>query len=210
MFGTKLAQPWITSALLLACGMGGCSTLRTTDPAQTATEQFLLSEATRRSIQQLTATPLRDRLVFVDPSYALRGEYAAPELLFMVAELRAMLLQAGARLTDQRAEADAVVEVRYGGIGIDRLETLFGIPSVGVPAGNSTAANVPILTPELAIVKRLRQKGFASVAYVAYWRTSGEIVTSSGPFVGRSEREDFWILGFGPRTVGDIPPAKKE
>lgn len=128
----------------------------------------------------------------------------------MVAELRAMLLQAGARLTDLRSDADAIVEVRYGGIGIDRLETLFGIPSMAVPAGNTDAANVPILTPELAIVKRLRQKGYASVAYVAYWRTSGEIVTSSGPFVGRSEREDFWILGFGPRTVGDIPPAKKE
>ena len=210
MFGFKPPQSCIALLLLLICGTGGCSTLRTTDPVRTATEQFLLSEATRRSIQQLTATPLRDRLVFVDPSYALRGEYAPPELLFMVAELRAMLLQAGARLAELRSDADAIVEVRYGGIGIDRLETLFGIPSMAVPAGNTDTANIPILTPELAIVKRLRQKGYASVAYVAYWRTSGEIVTSSGPFVGRSEREDFWILGFGPRTVGDIPPAKKE
>jgi len=36
--------------------------------------------------------------------------------------------------------------------------------------------------------------------------------TANGAFdvVGRSQREDFWILGFGPRTVGDIPPAKRD
>ncbi len=186
----------------------GCSTLRTTDPPRTASEQFLLNEATRRSIAKLTATPLRDRLVFVDPTYSIRGENAQPETLFMVAELRSMLLESGARLTNDRSLADAIVEVRAVGIGIDRLETLFGIPSVALPSG--TSANVPLLTPELAIVKRLRQKGFASIAYVAYWRNSGEIVTSSGPYIGRTEREDFWILGFGPRTVGDIATTKKE
>lgn len=195
--------------LALACfPLAGCSTLRTTDPPRTATEQFLLNEATRKSIKQLTATPLRDRLVFVDQAYSVRGEYAAPELLFMVAELRAMLLQAGARLTNDRSVADAIVEVRVVGIGIDRLETLFGIPSMALTSDST--ANVPLLTPELAIVKRLRQNGYASIAYVAYWRTSGEIVTNSGPYVGRTEREDFWILGFGPRTVGDVAPTKKE
>lgn len=156
----------------------------------------------------MSAAALRDRLVFVDSSYALRGEYAPAELLFMVAEMRSMLLQAGARLTNDRAESEAVVEVRVVGIGIDRLETLFGIPSVALPSGTS-GADVPLLTPELAIVKRLRQKGFASIAYVAYWKNSGEIVTNSGPYVGQTSREDFWILGFGPRTVGDIPPTKK-
>ena len=38
---------------------------------------------------------------------------------------------------------------------------------------------------------------------------SGELVDSSGPFVGRTLREDWWILGFGPRTIGDIPPAQR-
>ena len=198
----------LSIAILAAAG---CSTLRTTDPTRTATEQFLLNEASRRSIEQLSSAPLRDRLVYVDDQYIVRGEYASQELLFVIAELRAKLLEGGARMTSERAKADVVVEARVVGVGIDRLESLFGLPSIAVPQGASGAPEgVPLLTPELAIVKRLRQNGFASIAYVAYWRDSGEIVTSSGPFVGRSNREDFWILGFGPRTVGDIPPTKRE
>jgi hypothetical protein len=196
---------------LLAAVTAGCSTLRTTDPQRTATEQFLLNEASRRSIEQLAAAPLRDRLVYVDDQYIVRGEYAPAELLFVIAELRAKLLEGGARMTTERAKADVIVEARVVGVGIDRLESLFGLPSIALPSGASGAPEgVPLLTPELAIVKRLRQDGYASVAYIAYWRDSGEVVTSSGPFVGRSTREDFWILGFGPRTVGDIAPAKRE
>jgi hypothetical protein len=187
----------------------GCSTLRTTDPPRTATEQFLLNEASRRSIAQLSAVPLRDRLVFVDQTFVVRGEYAQTEALFLISELRSKLLETGARLTPERSKAEIIVEPRVVGVGIDRLESLFGIPSVAVPANSSGAGAVPLLTPELAIVKRLRQNGFASVAYVAYWNNTGEIVNSSGPFVGQTSREDFWILGFGPRTVGDIPPTKR-
>ena len=195
----------------LSCFVG-CSTLRTTDPSRTATEQFLLNEASRRSVEQLSAAPLRDRLVYVDDAYIVRGEYAPAELLFVIAELRSRFLEAGARMTTERSKAEVIVEARVVGVGIDRLESLFGLPSTALPEGMSGGATegVPLLTPELAIVKRLRQDGFTSVAYVAYWRDSGEIVTSSGPFVGRSQREDFWILGFGPRTVGDIPPAKRD
>lgn len=191
----------------------GCSTLRTTDPARTATEQFLLNEASRRAIEQLGAAPLRDRLVYVDDSYVVRGEYTSSELLFVIAELRARFLESGARMTDSRAKAEVIVEARVVGVGIDRLESLFGLPSTALPnglSGNGGAGGVPLLTPELAIVKRLRQDGYSSVAYVAYWRDTGEVVTSSGPFVGKSKREDFWILGFGPRTVGDIAPAKRD
>jgi hypothetical protein len=194
--------------LLAALGLSvGCSTLRTTDPARTATEQFLLNEASRRSVEQLSALPLRDRLCFVDSSYTVRGEYTAAEYLYLIGELRSRLLETGARLTDDRTKADCIVEMRVVGVGIDRIDTLFGIPGIVLNSGTGTAS-APILTPEFAIIKRLSQKGFAAVAYVAYWKDSGEILTSSGPFVGKTSREDFWILGFGPRTVGDIPPAK--
>jgi hypothetical protein len=184
----------------------GCSTLRTTDPARTATEQFLLNEATRRSIEKLSATALRDRMVYVDTSFLLRKEYPESEYLFLVSELRARLLEDGARLTNDQSKAQVVVEIRVVAIGIDRLDTLIGLPSIALPSGSSTA--VPVLTPELAIVKRLTQKGYSSVAFVAYWRDGGELLGRSGPTLGQTVREDFWILGFGPRTVGDIPPAK--
>src|SRR4029453_6660971 len=87
---------------------------------------------------------------------------------------------------------------------------LLGLPSVYLGgAGAIEGADAPVATPELAIVKSTKQYGFASAAFVAYWADTGELVSSSGPFVGRTLREDWWILGFGPKTVGDIPPAEK-
>jgi hypothetical protein len=193
-------------------GSSGCGTIRITDPARTATEQYLLNEATRRSIERLSAAPLRDRLIFVDGSFLIdessqfNTARAKEEFVYAVAELRARLLEAGARLTNEREKAEAIVEVRAVGIGIDRYETLIGIPSVVLQ--EATGAQAALATPELALFKKIRQQGYASIAYVAWWRDTGEMLTTSGPHVAKTQREDFWILGWGPRTVGNVPPAE--
>jgi len=196
---------------LLSFVLRGCATIRVTDPPRSATEQFLLSEATRKAVDQLSAEALRDRAVYLDTSYLISSAYPSPENLFYVAELRNKLLVGGVRLAEKREKAQIVLEVRSGGIGIDRLEYLLGIPAfyVARSINDTSSANVPITTPDFAIVKNTKQLGFASAAFVAYWSDTGELVAGSGPFVGQTLREDWWILGFGPRTIGDIPPAQK-
>jgi hypothetical protein len=205
-----------TSVLLvtLAWLSGGCATIRTTDPQHTATEQFLLSSAAQSAVDQVSADTLRDRIVFIDTAYLTTAWQTAPELSFLIGQFRAKLLEGGARLASKREEAQIIVEVRSGGVGIDRLEFLLGIPSLGLPsfAGGiaaAGAAQASLITPELAILKSTRQYSFASVAFVAYWADTGELLTSSGPFVGKRFREDWWIFGTGPRTVGNIPPTER-
>ncbi|HEY1922307.1 MAG TPA: DUF6655 family protein [Tepidisphaeraceae bacterium] len=193
----------------------GCATVRVTDPAETATQQFLMSQATRLAIQNVVADQLRDRKVFVDPTYltivkensdSLSFKQTPQPYLFLLAELRAKLLLSGARLMEKREDAEIVVEPRTGGISVDHLEYLLGLPTLLIPTEG--VASVPVQTPELAIVKSTKQYGFASVAFVAYWRDTGELVASSGPFIGRTSRLDYWILGLGPKTIGDIAPAQ--
>lgn len=202
-FGLSLL---LVISLLLA---GGCATLRVTDPARTATEQFLMSTALIEAVDQLSTSALRDREVYIDATY-LKG-LPAQESSFFLAELRSRMLLAGVRLTDERDSAQIIVEPRSGGIGIDRTEFLLGIPAIYL--GNATvnaetgAPAAPLAIPELAIIKRTTQKGFAGVAFVAYWRDSGELIATSGPFVGRTMRQDYWFFGSGPRTIGDIPTA---
>lgn len=187
---------------------GGCASVRTTDPTRTATEMFLMSEAATRAVDQLKSDALRDRKVYLDATY-INASTLTQEQSFMLAELRAQLLLGGVRLVDKKENAQIVMEVRSGGLSIDRLEFLLGIPSIYISGGTSPApGNLPVATPELALVKTTRQKGFASIAYVAYWADTGEVIASSGPFVGKTYREDLWILGAGPRTTGNIPPAK--
>src|SRR3954469_9440148 len=186
--------------LLLA---GGCTYYRTTDPSITADQQFLTSEATIRAVEQLSAVALRDRVVFVDSTY-LTG----PDHSFLIAEVRARLLVSGVRLAADRAKAQVILELRSGGIGIDRQYYMVGLPSFGLP-GTSGPNGSAFATPEIAIVKNQKQRGYPSVAFVAYLAESGELLASSGPFVGRSNREDYWLLFTGPRATGNIPTVEK-
>ncbi len=195
---------WRFSLLLLL--LPACTYYRTTDPPTTADQQFLLSEATARAVEQLSAVALRDRIVFLDASYL-----TLPEHNFLVAEIRARLLVSGVRLTPERPKAQVIMEVRSGGIGIDRRYYMLGLPSFAIPAtgGSGGADGSAFATPEIAIVKNQKQLGYASVAFVAYIAESGELLATSGPFVGRSRREDYWLFFTGPRATGDIPSVER-
>jgi hypothetical protein len=192
---------------LLACANVGCATIRVTDPARTATEQFLMTEAAARAIEQLSANALRDRLVYIDSTYL-----SVSEQQFLLGELRYRLLASGVRLVPTRDAAQVVLEARSGGVGIDRHDYLLGIPAIVLSQGSTagpTAGGVPLITPEIAIIKNIKQQGYASVAFVAYWANSGELIASSGPFIGRTLREDYFFFGTGPRTVGNIPTTEQ-
>lgn len=197
---------------------GGCATIRVTDPSRTATEQFLESEAITRCVNQLAVDTLRDRKVYVDATYLVAAtqpilaQTPTQEQNFMIGELRAKLLLAGVRLVDRKEKAEVVLELRSGGIGIDRYDYLLGLPATdlgGVPGVDSATSTGLLVTPQIAILQTIKQKGYAGVAMVAYWSDTGELIASSGPFVSVTHREDFWFFGFGPRITGDIPPAQK-
>jgi hypothetical protein len=204
-------------ALLL---FGGCATIRVTDPPRTATEQFLLSGSIQDAIGQLSMDGLRDQMVFVDATYltgdptqsqtasVVQRDRPAQDFLFLVGELRSRLLREGARLTDKRDDATVICEVRSGGVGIDRYEFLLGLPSTALTNVSGTGG-LPIAIPELSILKSTRQLAFSTVSIVAFRTKSGELVSQSGPFVGKRLRADYWIFGTGPNTVGDIAPAEK-
>lgn len=212
-FSWPWAQSWLRAlihshALLMCIAanalIAGCSSsIRVTDPPRSATEQFLVSTAAAEAVAQLAIEPLRGRSVYVDPQY-----FAASEQPFVIGELRSRLLLGGVQLTNSRTSAQVVMEVRSGGVGIDRADKFIGIPPVLLNSSAiSTADGVPLATPELSVLKNVDQRGIASVAYVAYWRETGEIIAASGPYVGYTRREDWWYFGLGTGTVGDIPPT---
>lgn len=186
-------------SLLATAAAAGCASIRVTDPPRTASEQFLLSVAAQRAVAQLDFEGLRGRRIWMETSY-----FAASEQAFVLGELRAQLLLNGIQLMQSRGDAEIVLEVRSGGVGIDRQDSLVGLPSLAL-ATEDSGIGIPFATPELAISKNIQQHGVASVAFVAYWADTGEVVARSGPYIGRALRDDWWFLGAGPNTVGNIP-----
>lgn len=145
--------------------------------------------------------------------YINTQNFTVPEQGFVLSELRAKLLLAGVQLAQTQETAQVVMEVRSGGLGIDRSDFLLGVPSLFLRAGGDSEiagdiSGVPIATPELAAVKNINQVGVASIAFIAYWKETGEVVATSGPHMGWTLRDDWWFLGLGRRTVGDIPPTE--
>jgi hypothetical protein len=190
-------------ALLLLSFAAACSEVRITDPPRSASEQFLLSRAASLAVDQLVTDPLRGRRVYLETRY-----FAASEQAFVIGELRARLLLSGVMLVLEREQSEITVEVRSGGVGIDRYQFLLGVPPVLIRGGSDDSVNVPVVTPEIAFVKNVDQRGIASVAFIAYWTDTGDVVAHSGPAVGRTFRDDWWFFGFGPRTLGNIPPTE--
>lgn len=200
------ADAFFRRSAVILLALAGCATQRVTNPERTATEQFLLSEAVSEAVEPLSFDTLHGRKVYVDDRF-----FGAPEKVFVLGELRARMLLSGVQIVADAKEAEIILEVRSAGVGIDRYDSIVGIPALGTTAATTSAvAGVPtagIITPELALVKEIKQVSFASIAYVAYWANTGEVVASSGPSLGRAWRDDWWLFGFGPRTIGTIPPV---
>lgn len=192
-----------TICVLLAF-VSSCANIRVTNPPRTATEQFLLSHAASEAIKRFTFEPLFGRKVYVDSSY-----FVPIDKEFVLGEFRAGLFQAGAQVSSDANDAEIIIEVRSGGAGIDRYENLTGIPPLSAPAGSAVAgpeaaSMSTLITPEIAITKTIKQIAFVSIAYVAYWKKTGEIVANEGPSKGKAYREDWWFLGIGPKTIGNV------
>ncbi len=202
---TNLKRTTLVSLLLWMICVGGCASIRVTDPEHTASELYLENVATKLAIDQLSATVLRDRRIYLDSTYLTASTQPTDQQQYMVGELRAKLLLNGVRLTRERKDAEIIMELRSQGISVDHREFLLGIPATSL--GGVFTGGVAATTPELALLKTTKQHGFSSVAFIAYWADSGEVVAASGPFVGRTIRDDYWFFGAGPSTIGNIPPA---
>jgi hypothetical protein len=207
----------VSAAVLFVLVGSGCATIRVTDPYATADQQFLMTTAVQQAVARLSTDMLRDRTVFLDTQYLnftlpvsqyISTPQPSPfEQSFLIAELRAKLLKSGVRLMPTKDLAQVILEVRSGGISVDHEEYLLGIPSIFLPG--ATGTDVSVTTPELSILKSTKQYGYASVAFVAYLQKTGEVLALSGPFVGKTFREDYWLFGTGPSTHGNIPSSEK-
>ena len=182
----------------LIVGLAGCGTRRITYTPRTASEQLLVAAAVDQAASQLDFTPLEERKVFVDDKLLDRVDKT-----FVVATIRSRALQAGAMVMNTADEADYVLEVRSGAVGVDRSEYILGIPASAVPTSVGSVA-----APEVALYKSVTQAGATRLSFVVYRRDDRRFFYTSGPAFGFSNQKSWWLFGGGPVVREDIKPPQ--
>ena len=182
---------------LAAVSLGGCTTLRDTEPPRTANEQLLISTAADHAADRLALHIPAGGKVFVDTS-----NFDAIDAKYAIGTLRDRLAKQGAKLVADRKDADTVVELRSGALSINQRSLLVGLPAIPIPiplAGTVT-------TPEIAFYKRSEDRGVAKFAATALDAKQGSLTASADPAYGFSHRTTWVVLFFISWTDEDILP----
>jgi hypothetical protein len=176
----------------------GCTTVRETLPAHTATEQLLVAHATEIAADKLAAALPTGRKVFVDNAY-MKGDGAD----YAISAIRAACLRHGLMLAPDKASSDLVVEVRMGADSVDSEDTVLGMPSVNLVIPGTLTA-VPI--PELSAYSRHKRKGATELSAFAYDARTGRGLVFVGPVAGQRRLEEKKILSiFGSGKLVEEP-----
>jgi len=193
---------WLTagSALLAAWLAAGCTTEKNTTPARAATEQLLLSTAADRATRAAGLEIFAGRKVFLDAQY-----FDSYDSKYALGTIRDALSRAGALLMDSASNSEVIVEARSGALSIDTSDTLFGIPSFGIPLPLTGT----IQTPEVAFYKSGKQISTAKFALLAIARDSRAHIYSSGPLDGKSS-DNHYRLFFVSWKHTDVPEKLKQ
>ncbi|HVO03930.1 MAG TPA: DUF6655 family protein [Candidatus Cybelea sp.] len=180
-----MSRRFLPALALLCFGLAGCSLDRTTDPQRTATEELLISTAADRAAENMALDLGPTRKAFLDAT-----NFEGLDSKYAIGAIRSSLLKHGTHFVQDKKDADTIVEIRSGALGIDKDGTLVGIPSFNLPiplAGQ-------LQTPEIAFYKFEEQQGIAKFGATAYDAKDGHFIAESTPPLGRSHLQKHVVL----------------
>ena len=177
-------------AMLLVLA-AGCSARQVTLTDRSGIEQELLVRSLERAVAGLDVSRLTGRRVALE-LYALTKDQA-----FARQFVAARLERRGVDVTADTSQADLRLKVFATVLGVDRGETLLGIPALQVPV-----VAVPI--PEIALFKWVRHRGAAEIQVYAYEPRTDRLVGDVPAALGRSKYDQFTVLLVIGFTVTDL------
>ena len=190
--------------LAIAVLLGGCTTLRETEPGQTARHQLLLSTAADEASQRISPNLPAGTSVFVNTDHF--GSSDDYQSSYAIGAIRAAILKQGYNLAASADEADTIAEVSSGALSIDRRERLLGVPSASVPIPLAG----PFKTPEISFWKSKERTGVAKFRLTFYDAETGALQDASDPVYGFSHFDRSSILFFGSTDSNLMPPEVED
>ncbi len=167
----------------------GCSSMKRSDTARTAREQFLISNAVDQSLAKCDFAAFQGTRVFVDDKYL-----ECIDKGYIVGSIRHRLMLNGATIAVKPEDADVVVEMRSGGVGTDNADSYVGIPEIVLPG--------MLTLPEVRLWQKSRQSAMAKIGMVAYATKSHEMLGAGGVSASVANDTNLFFLGMGPYQYG--------
>jgi hypothetical protein len=175
-----------------------CTTERASVPLRTATEELLISSAADRAASTLSLSIPKDTKVYIDRQY-----FQGTDDGYALNAIRTQFLKQGLNVVDDRAQAQAIVNVASGALSTDEKSLLIGIPALQVPA---LPVGTSVSVPEIALFKTAQDKGVAKFVATGYDAKTGKLIATSDPQYGFSHQTNHTIFLFFSWQTGDLVP----
>ncbi len=175
--GLFLAVLLCSAALATGCSVA----TRVSTTARSSIEQRLLVRSVERAFAHFDTEELKGKTVALE-AYGLTGDRD-----FVKELLAAQLRERGLRLAAKPENSDVRLKLFIAALGVDRAETLLGIPSF-------TAPLVGLPLPEIAFFKAVRNRGVTELQLYAFDEKSQEFLFKSPPAAGNSKYDDYTVL----------------
>ncbi len=178
--------------LLTALLISGCATPRQATVTQrSAVEQELIVRSLERAVAGLDVERLLGHRVALD-LFALTGDQAFAREFVTV-----RLQRRGVEIVGDATKADLRLKVFASVLGVDRGETLIGIPALQAPV-----VSIPI--PEIALFKWTRHRGMAELQLYAYDPHTDQLVEGVPAALGRAKYDEFKVMLVIGFAVSDL------
>ncbi len=193
-----------TALALVAVAAAGCTTVRETQPSQTARQQLVMSSAADYASAQITPNVPRGNAIFVDTTDFLSdGEYRTG---YAMSSIQSQLLDEGYKIVGSVDQADTIARISTGALSINQSDTLFGIPSIPIPIPLTGTVS----TPELAAYKKARRTGVAKFLVSFYDAKTGNMQDVVGPVYGFSHDNKSTLFGVSWRAQNLVPEEMQD
>lgn len=172
----------LTGLLCGAALVAGCSvSTRVTLTSRSSIEQKLLVRSVERAFTHFNIEKLKGKAVTLEV-YGLTGDRD-----FVKELLTAQLRERGLQLAAKAENSDIRLKLFITALGVDRAESLLGIPSFTAPL-----VGVPL--PEIAIFKAVRNRGMTELQLYAFDEKSQDFLFKSPLAEGKAKYDDYTLL----------------
>ncbi|MGD7034913.1 DUF6655 family protein [Methylotuvimicrobium buryatense] len=173
---------------IFALTLTGCSTVRESLPARTATEQLLLSTAADHAAQKLAIDLPKHHKIFLDTQYF---DTVSTDAKYAIGAIKNQLLTLGYPVVRDRKEADSIIEIRLGALSINQHKSRWlGLPDLNVPI--PLTGTIPI--PEIVLLGNNKLEGIAKIGLSVYDAKEGTLESVIEPSYGFSRFVEWTVL----------------